>query len=234
VEVSKEEIADDRRKALRKALADRDLTPTDLARLCGWAYPSKIYNFLNGVSQSVGVETYRQIEAALPGTTIQELMGEPPKPGAPPPVIVRTVCQGRKLRDEFSLPPHRCQELPLPVDDTARLAGAYAARVLRPGAEEIYPENSFLLCLPIAKFTGTLVKGRRVILQRFEGARFEITVREVVTDDDGHLWLSYRSTNPHLTQKVRLPENLQRPWQHEKERYQIAAVVIGAFSPETG
>jgi hypothetical protein len=153
--------------------------------------------------------------------------------GAPPPVILRTVCRGRKLRDEFSLPPQRCRELPLPVDDSARQAGAYAAEVLRPGAEEIYPEHSLLLCLPIAKFTGKLVKGRRLIVQRFEGARFEITVREVVTDDRGQFWLAHRSTDPYLTQKVRLPENLQRGWQHEKERYQIAAVVIGAFVPET-
>ena len=72
-----------------------------------------------------------------------------------------------------------------------------------------------------------------MIVQRFEGARFEITVREVVTDDRGQFWLAHRSTDPYLTQKVRLPENLQRGWQHEKERYQIAAVVIGAFVPET-
>ena len=125
------------------------------------------------------------------------------------------MCQGRKLRDEFSLPPHRCRELPLPVDDSARQAGAYAAEVLRPGAEEIYPEHNLLLCLPIARFTDKLAKGRRLIVQRFEGARFEITVRE--------FWLAHRSTDPYLTQKVRLPENLQRGWQHEKERYQAGS-----------
>jgi hypothetical protein len=91
--------------------------------------------------------------------------------------------------------------------------------VLRPGAEEIYPEYSFPLCLPIAKLTGKLGKGRRVIVRRFERARFEITVREVVTDDRGQFWLAHRSTDPYLTQKVRLPENLQPAWQHEKERY---------------
>ena len=74
--------------------------------------------------------------------------------------------------------------------------------MLRPGAEEIYPERSLLLCLPIAKFTDKLVKGRRVIVQRFEGVWFEITVREVVTGDRGQLWLAHRSTNPYLTQKV--------------------------------
>ena len=227
------EMAEDRRKALRKALADRDMTPTDLARRCGWNYPNKIYNFLNGISQSLGVETYQEIEAALPGTTMQELMGEKPKKGSPPPVLVRTFCQAKKLRIEFSLPPNQIRELPLPVEDSARQAGAYAATVVRPGAEEIYPEDSILLCLPMASFSGTLVKGRRVVVQRFEGTRMEITVRELYEDSEGRMWLRQRSTDPTLAANVRLAENLQRPWQFNKERYQIAAVVIGAFVPES-
>jgi hypothetical protein len=88
-------------------------------------------------------------------------------------------------------------------------------------------------CLQVGDFGGVERGGVRVQTQRFEGARFEITVREVVTDDRGQFWLAHRSSDLYLTQKVRLPENLRRSWQHEKERYQIAAVVIGSFVPES-
>lgn len=115
---------------------------------------------------------------------------------------------GREAPRRIFVSPHRCGELP--VEDSTLKAGAYAGEVLSPGAEEIYPEHSLLLCLPIAKFTGKLVKGRRLIVRRVEGARFEITVREVVTDGRGHFWLAHRSTDSYLTLKVRLPENLQR------------------------
>ena len=101
----------------------------------------------------------------------------------------------------------------LPGAATAgRRCGAAGRRLRRPGAAPRRRGNplreQFLLCLPITKFTGKLGKGRRVIVRRFEGARFEITVREVVMDDRGQFWLAHRCTDPYLTQKVRLPENL--------------------------
>jgi hypothetical protein len=125
------------------------------------------------------------------------------------------------------------KELPLPVDDSARQAGAYAALVKRPGAEEIYPAGSVLLCVPMARYAGSISKGRRLVIERFQEARLEVTVREVLADADGRLWLSQRSTEPRLQGTVKIPAEMgAKLWQSAGERYAIASVVIGAFIPE--
>jgi hypothetical protein len=226
-------IAEMRRHALKEALDARGMTPTDLARKCGWAHPTKIYNFMNGISASLTTATYQQILAQMPGLTMEDLLGDKKgrKTGAP--VLLRTYVQGHHLRESFNLPANQIRELPLPVDDSARQAGAFAAMVRRPGAEEIYPEKTLLLVEPIARYKGIIIKGRRLLVERLVDTRIEVTVREVQEDAEGRLWLSQRSTDPRLQGAVKLPQDISgRVWQSGGERYVIAGVVIGAFIPE--
>ena len=225
--------ADVRRAALKRAMAHHGVTPTDLARKCGWKNANLIYNFLNGISKTLAATTYQQMAQNLPGTTMQELMGEKAKGKISDPVLLKTHCQGGVLRDQFTLPVDQMKELPLPVDDSARMAGAFAAIVRRPGAEEIYPDKTILLCVPIGRFTGEIVKGRRMVIQRFVDLKMEVTVREVQEDAEGRLWLSQRSSAPRLSGAVKLPSTISmKAWQSNGERYAVAGVVIGAFVPE--
>jgi hypothetical protein len=86
--------------------------------------------------------------------------------------------------------------------------GAYAALVKRPGAEEIYPADSILLCVPMARYPGSIIKGRCLVIERFQEARLEVTVREVLADGDGRLWRSQRSSDPRLQGAVKMPAEL--------------------------
>ncbi len=229
-----DEIADVRRLALKRAMEDHGMTPTDLARRCGFPTANAIYNFLNGISKSLSTTTYQAIVKQMPGVTINDLLGERQKKRESLPVLVKTYCQGGVLREQFSVPPEQMKELPLPVDDSARQAGAFAAIVRRPGAEEIYPEKTILLCQPIVRYEGHLTKGRRLIVERFVDTRIEVTVREIQEDAEGRLWLSQRSTDPRLSASVKLPQTISgKVWQSNGEKFAVAGVVIGAFIPES-
>lgn len=224
--------ADRRRKALKKFMIERGLRPADIANRCGWPSANSIYNFVNGISSSLSISSYQDIVKAIPGVTLEELTGERPKRDASP-VLVKTECRGGYLRDQFSLPASQIRELPLPVTDSARQAGAFAAIVKHPGAELIYPEKSILLVLPISKFDEDLSAGRRLVIERMVGDKIEVTVREVQIDANGDCWLSQRSTEPKLSGAVKLPKTISgKYWRDKDDRYAVAGVVIGAFIPE--
>jgi hypothetical protein len=85
----------------------------------------------------------------------------------------------------------------------------------------------------MARYSGAITKGRRLVIERFQESGLEVTVREVLVDADGRQWLSQRSTEPRLQAAVKMPPALgAKPWQSAGERYAIASVVIGAFVPE--
>jgi hypothetical protein len=119
------------------------------------------------------------------------------------------------------------------MDDDARTAGAFAAIVSHPGADQIYPDKSLLLCLPINRFEGNVGKGRRVLVERLVDDKVETTVREIQEDADLNLWLSNRSNDPRFATAIRLPARCSnKPWRHNGEKFALAGIVIGAFIPE--
>ena len=232
--MGEQDSAELRRMLLKEAMQAHGLNPTDLARKAGFKTPNVIYNFLHGYAGSLSAKSYEAIVAQMPGLTIHDLLVHKTEKSGNPPVFIKTYCQANVFRDEFLLALHQMRELPLPVDDSAKQAGAYAALVKRPGAEEIYPAASILLCVPMERYSGSITKGRRLIIERFQEARLEVTVREVLEDADGRLWLSQRSTEPRLQGAVKMPAELgPKPWQAAGERYAIASVVIGAFIPKS-
>jgi hypothetical protein len=221
-----------RRRALLRVLEHHQLRPVEIARMAGLRSANSLYNLIHGHSNTLTAETYQKIADVLPGVTIEMLSGETTKKVASQ-VLVKTAVQGGVLRDQFSLPKSQIRELPLPVDDTARQAGAFAAVVKRPGAELIYPAGSLLLCVPIQKFEGQIGKGRRLVVERFVDLRLEVTVRQIEEDGEGKLWLSQKSDDPRLAGAVRLPAEIgAKPWRDSGEKFAIAGVVIGAFVPE--
>lgn len=227
---NQESQAEERRALLREVMLERGLTPTLLARHAGFRSPNVIYNFLNGYSSSLNSSTYQAIIDCMPGLTMNDLVGNV-KTNAPL-VFVKTHCQGNALRDEFSLQPSQMKALPLPVEDSARQAGAYAALVKRPGAEQIYPEGTILLCVPIDRFAGELTSGRRLIIERFQDKRIEVTVREIRAVEE-RFWLFQCSDDPRLQTTVKVPAELgSQVWRSGGECYSVAGVVIGAFIPE--
>jgi hypothetical protein len=227
-------LAVKRRQALVRAMEVHGLNPTTLARKCGWSSPNRIYNFMAGRSESLDFTSLQDVVKAMPGTRVEEL-GALPKKKIMPPVLVKTACQALHFREQFTLPANQLRELPLPLEDSARQAGAYAATVKHPGADEIYPEKTILLCLPADKCEGKIVAGMRFIVERFVGSKVEVTVREARPDSEGRFWLSHRSTDPRLAGAIKAPEKISsKSWQANQEKVALAAVVIGSFQPEVG
>jgi len=58
-----------------------------------------------------------------------------------------------------------------------------------------YPEGSFLVCVPMAQYNHVLESDDHVVVQRHENGSYEYTVKVLIQDDDGVLWLEPRSTN---------------------------------------
>lgn len=58
-----------------------------------------------------------------------------------------------------------------------------------------YPEGSFLVCVPMAQYNHVLESDDHVVVQRHENGSYEYTVKVLIQDGDGTLWLEPRSTN---------------------------------------
>lgn len=61
---------------------------------------------------------------------------------------------------------------------------------------EAYPPDTILICVPIDEYAYELEEGDHVIVERHENGTFESTVKEIVRDDVGRVWLRPRSKNP--------------------------------------
>jgi hypothetical protein len=73
-----------------------------------------------------------------------------------------------------------------------------------------------------------------LVVQKFVDKKMEITIREVISDKTGRLWLSHKSDDPRFSGAVQLPKAIgPKPWVSNGERYAIAAVVVGSYQPES-
>jgi len=227
------EQSEERRKILRETLEEHGLTATDIARRNGWKNPNKIYNFLNDQSDSLSTDTYEQIASAMPGVTVQDLLGQPKRTSAREAKIkLTTACQAGTFRDFFSI--SEGETIALPINQEKIAAGAFGASVIWPGGDLIYREHSILVCVPFAKSRVQLKAGRHLVVQKFVDKKMEITIREVISDKTGRLWLSHKSDDPRFSGAVQLPKAIgPKPWVSNGERYAIAAVVVGSYQPES-
>lgn len=71
-----------RRFALALLLRELHLTPTELARMVG-CKPNALYNFLNGHSAALSLDTIERILRALPTVTFEDLVGWSPRTSPP-------------------------------------------------------------------------------------------------------------------------------------------------------
>jgi hypothetical protein len=158
---------------------------------------------------------------------------ESPQRPATPLITVRAEARAGKLRQSYDLPIADQIEVALPIDPKLRVVGVFGVRVCRPGAEQLYAEDSILAVVPIAGFEGILANKRRVILQRVIGEVVEVTVRELEVVN-GHAWLWPRSTEARYAQPIEMPWPFagERMWRNGEERYSILGVVIGSWTAE--
>lgn len=224
----KDSKANRRRDALKTVMVERNLNARELGALAA-VNPNSIYNFLSGRSKSLSADTLEKLTRVLPGESVASLSGIS-DPTVAPQLIVKTAVKAGAWRSAFELPEKERETLPFPLTDEERRAGVYGAKVLEPGAELLFPEGTILVCWPAEKWSRPIAAGLRVILQAIQGAKMELTARDVQRAADGTFWLTERSTDPEYHRNLRFEGGeLAKQWRVGAVRYAVIAVVGGAF-----
>ena len=104
---------------------------------------------------------------------------------------------------------------------------AYALQLKGPSMDQVYPEDSFVVCVPVWSFKGELRTLDHVVVERRDHDLTEATVKELRYDDDGRALLWPRSSHPDHQKPVSLPGPHQTG-AHDME-IRITGVVIGSF-----
>ena len=224
-----------RRRALQRVLDGAGMRPADAARAAGLPTANSIYNFLHGHSNSLSQSTLEKLARVVPGATMAKLTGleEVTASDVVRSVVVRMEARAGVGRAASDLPPHEQFEVPAPIRPEYMARGAFGVLVRTPGAERLYPDGTVLICLPYDTYPGTLTAGRRVVLQRLDGHRTEITVNELGFWRE-QAWLWPRTDDPAHQQPVAVP-SLDRPrWRDGETDYVLAAAAILALVPEDG
>ena len=199
--------ADRRRAGLRQLLAAKTITCSELAREIGLPNGNILFNFLNGRSASLSLETIERILTAHPDVSFHDLVGLRP-PGqsrhrpAPADLMVTIELRAGLWRTQIHLPAVEWRTAPFLPPRGTTSDELFAARVSYPGAERLYPEGSVLLCRHLATGSPMQPEGAHVVTVKRWRAKMELTVREL-RHADGEAWLWPCSTNPRLQQPSR-------------------------------
>lgn len=237
------ECRDRLRAAFMDLVNQKGMTLAQVARDAGFKRPNLLYNFINGHTEQFSQETLRRLSKAL-DVPVSKLMGVEPNPAAAPlagastahssGLIVRASTGVGDWRDSFDLPLEAQFRSRLLVEPSLLACGAFGVVVRGRGCELLYREGTVLGVVPITQWDGSLVAGRRVVLQRIRD-RVEVTVREIEVRD-GHAWLWPRSNDP-SDPACLLPIEMPWPvatgmWRRDEDRFLIAGVVVEALVPE--
>lgn len=112
------------------------------------------------------------------------------------------------------------------ADIAAPIRTRFGLRVKGDSMNLIYPPGSIVEC--VAYDDRTIENGRRVIVrQQRQDGRLETTVKELVTDQEGVVWLVPRSTNPAFQAPIRM----DRP-DPDVEKIEIIGIVVSSIRPE--
>ncbi len=124
-----------------------------------------------------------------------------------------------------------------PVDDRWAHHTVSGFLVRGDSMDEVYPDGTILIVVPMVELERWPEPGERVIVQRRNNlGEYEATVKEFVVDKYGKFWLSPRSSNPEHRVPIRLP----RPDPNHDENggfstiedIHVIALVIASYRPE--
>jgi len=220
----------DRREALKDFMTQYELTPADLARRVGLTNPNLFYNFLNGRSFSLSLQTLELIREAFPGSNLSGLLDGRQTRQA----TCKVVAEARAGVGQpgFMLPANRQVQMVLPPGFLHGSEGIFAVRVEAPGTNALYPTGSILICRPYGSVGGRLPARPRVIVQRQLGAGVEVTVRELVIRA-GTAWLWRRSSHPDHQEPIPMPwppREAVNPATNDGTA--IVGIVLASWQPE--
>jgi len=197
-----------RRAGLRQLLTTKRTTCSELAREIGLPTPNALFNFLNGHSASLSLETIERILTAHPDMSFHDLVGLKPLAPAgrncgPNSLIVTIELCAAVRRSQVELPAEEWTPAPLLAPQRSDSADLFAARVRYPGAEQLYPNGSVLLCRRLGNDSPTPPDGTHVIVVHRRRANVKVTLRNLHRAN-GEVWLWPCSTHPHHQKPLQL------------------------------
>lgn len=105
---------------------------------------------------------------------------------------------------------------------------AYGLEVRGTSMNEIYPEGSVAICIPLLSLNRDIGRLERVHVETIRGGEVEATIKEYRLDDDGRVWLWPRSTDPRWQQPVHYTPEAG----DDSVEVVIKGVVVGSYRPE--
>lgn len=225
--------AERRRQALLAFMSRHDLQAARWARNAQLPSANAIYNFLSGRSCSLSQPTLERLVSVVPGSSISHLIGERDIVANDAMCYVKIIGEIRAnvWLETFVFPEQQQYMTAVPLVNGAP-KNTFGLVVADLSADQICSIGTILVCVPIGE-AGTLVApGRHVIVVRHRDNKVEATVRQIVLDTHGGLWLVPRSTQPEFQQSLSLPWPYSGPFETGDGAAEISAVVIGRYTPE--
>ena len=224
-----ETVQTKRREALIKFMKDRNLRPKRWAAAAG-VKANSLYNFTNGHSMSMDDETYEKLAEAA-GVSAATLMGGADySPAVGQAIVIGRVQAGNWQKavtfiDEADtsivpcvLPPH--------IAAKGTRAPVFGLSVKGDSMDQVFPEGSVLICLPLYEMRGPVKDGDYVIVHRINpDGLFEATCKQYRLVD-GEMWLAPRSNNPSHG-----PNNGKNTG--DGVQVEVAAIVFGHYAPQS-
>jgi DNA-binding Xre family transcriptional regulator len=228
------------RGKIERALKITGWTATKLAREAGVA-ASTLNKFLyQGAKHTVSLSTLTKIDEAVerfvkdvsdPRESIRlmliyggggsvEMVNE-----AAITIFIRGAVKAGHWAEAMEWPAADWQPVTLPRPDGHR--SYFGLRVEGPSMNEVYPEGTILVCVPMMDYDIDLENEDHVIVQRWAGGQVEATVKELRRDAEGNTWLWPRSTHPEHQTPIALPRT--PPDELAEDRIEVAAVVVADY-----
>ena len=234
-----------RRAGLRHLMRAKSITPTTLAHAIRLPSANALYNFLNGSTKSLSLDTIERIMLAFPDVSFRDLVGFDQGAlaaagdltcdaggGAPAaPVFVSVEASSALWQPEFELPARQWTLLIPPPPIGLDASALFGVRVKTPGADLLYHDGAVLVCQRLSAGNPAPQAGHRYVVQEKRRKRFRVTIQEARLFD-GQIWLWPRSSHPAHQMPTLLVSDLAASAVHSAQRISLKGLVLGSWQPE--
>lgn len=214
-------LAKKRRALVESTMTAKNISAAEWARRAGVA-SGTLYNFLKGRSTSLSARTIELLARAVqvPSSSLM-LDAERPRTLAVEGILIRGEVQAGSWLESAEWPASDWREVGVPGVPAPYKEVSFGMIVSGPSMNEVYPDGSIVVCVPLMDFHREPRLGDRVIVQRERAGLYEITVKELALVD-GRPALIPRSNNPAHQKAIPIDEG----------EVEIRAIVIGSYRPE--
>ena len=215
--------ADDKREILRRFIADNGLKIASWAKSAG-VDKNSIYNFLNGHSQALDLQTYAKL-ARVSQVPSWKLSGEPPEPPSPTSIWVVGKVQAGLFVEAIEWDESQWYAVDVPIAPRFR-SRAKALQVAGNSMDLEYKDGAIVIWVDLLDFRPPESGDHVIVYSHRRDGCIEATVKELRIDANGKQWLWPRSSQPEFQAPVcltDLPDNI--------ETVEIKGIVIGDYRP---